>query len=84
MVNEISNVSNKEQAVFCVCWLDENLFPYEDFLGLHEMEKNDAISIANVIKSVILRLSFDSKKLRGKCHDDCATMMGKRKELLHK
>ena len=55
------------------------MFSYEDFLGLHEMEKADAIGIANIIKDKILRLDFDSKKLRGKCYNGCATMMGKKK-----
>ena len=32
VVDETSDVSDKEQAVFCVCWVDENLFSYEKFL----------------------------------------------------
>ena len=51
MVDEISDVSNKDQAVFCVRWVDENLFSYEDFLGLHEMEKADAMIIANLLRT---------------------------------
>ena len=31
MVDEISDLSNKEQAVFCVCWVDENIFSFEHF-----------------------------------------------------
>ena len=69
MVDETLDVSNKEKAVFCVRWVNENLFTYKDFLGLHEMEKIDAISIANFIKDIILRLGFDSKKLQGQCYD---------------
>ena len=37
MVDETSDVSNKEQTVFCVRWVDENLFSYEDLLGLDKM-----------------------------------------------
>ena len=40
MVDESSGVSNKEQAVFCVRWIDENLISHEDFIGLCETEKN--------------------------------------------
>ena len=43
------------------------------------MEKTDAVSIENFIKDIILRLGFDSKKLRGQGYDGCATMMGKKK-----
>ena len=28
MVNKTSDVSNKEQAVFCLCWMDGNLFSF--------------------------------------------------------
>ena len=58
----ISDASNKEQAVFRVCWVDGNLFTHEEFLGLHEMRKTDVISIPNLIKDIVLRLGFDSKK----------------------
>ena len=57
---------------FFVCWVGKNLFSYEDFLGLYEMDKTDA---------KILWLRFDSKTLRGHCYDGCAVMMGKRKEV---
>ena len=40
MVDESSGVYNKEQAVFCVRWVDENLISHEDFIGLCETEKN--------------------------------------------
>ena len=39
MVDESLDVTHKEQASFCVRWVDENLFSYEDFLGLLEMER---------------------------------------------
>ena len=41
-VNESSDIFNKEQVVFCVCWVDEDLISHEDFIGLYEMEKTDA------------------------------------------
>ena len=79
MVDETSDISNKEQILFCVLWVDKNLFPYKIFLGLYEMEKRDAISIANFIKDINLRLGFDSEKVRGQCYDGCATVMGRKK-----
>ena len=71
MVDETSNVSSKKQAVFCVCWVDEYYFLYENFLGLHGMEKADIISIAGFIKVIILLPGFDGKKLRGPYYDGC-------------
>ena len=79
MVDESSGVSNKEQAVFCVHWVDEALISHGDFIGLHEMEKTDATSMVAVIKDIILRLGIDGEKLRSQCYDDYSTMMGKKK-----
>ena len=56
MVDESSDISNKEQAVFCVCWVDEDLIFHKDFIGLYEMEKTDAASMAAVIKDNIFWL----------------------------
>ena len=78
MLDKSGDVSNKEQAVFCVRWIDENLAPYEDFLGLYEMEKTDADSIVHIIKDSLLRFGFDKEKLRCQCDDGCSTMMGKK------
>ena len=79
MVDESSDVSNKEQAVFCVCWIDEDLSSHEDLIGLHEMEKTDATSMVAVIKDITLRFGIDAEKLRGHCYNDCSTMMGKKR-----
>ena len=49
MVDESSNVPNKEQAAFCVQWVDEYLISHEDFMGFYEMEKTDTTSMVAVI-----------------------------------
>ena len=54
MVDESSDAYIKEQSVFCVHWVDENLISHEDFIGLYEMEKTDTTSMVAVIKDVIL------------------------------
>ena len=57
MADESSDVSNKEQAVLCVCWVDEDLISHEDFIGLCKMGKTDPQVIATmvtVIKEAIL------------------------------
>ena len=79
MIDESSDFSNKEKAVFCVCWTDEDLISHEDFIGPYEMKKTDATSMAVVIKDIILQLDLDGEKLRGQSYDGCITMMGKKK-----
>ena len=39
MVDESSDISNKEQAVFHVHCVDKYLISHEDFIDLYEMEK---------------------------------------------
>ena len=78
MLDESGDVSNKEQTVFCVRWINEKLTPYEDFLGLYEMEKTDADSIVRIIKDSLLRFGFDKEKLRGQFYDGCSTMLEKK------
>ena len=70
MVDKSSDVSNREQVVFCVYWVDEDLHSHEDFIGLYEMEKTDA---ATMVKGL------DNAKLHGQCYDGCSTMTGKKK-----
>ena len=57
MVNESSDVSNKDQAVFCVLWVNKDLISHENFIGLYEMEKIDATSMVTVVKDIIQRLN---------------------------
>ena len=79
MVEESFDVSNQEQVIFCVRWVDEDLHSHEDFIGLYEMEKTDATTMVNVIKDIFLKVGLDKAKLRGQCYDGCSTMMGKKK-----
>ena len=78
MVNKFSDVFNKEQDVFCVCWVDEDLMFDEDSIGLYEMEKTDTTSMVTVIRDIILQFGLDGEKLQGQCYHGCSTMMGKK------
>ena len=35
MADETADVSNKEQLVFCLRWVDDDLIVHEDFIGMH-------------------------------------------------
>ena len=52
LVDESSDVSNREQVVFFVRLVDEDLHFHEDFIGLYEMEKTDATTMVNVMKDI--------------------------------
>ena len=38
MAGKASDASNTTQLVVCLRWLDKNLHPYAELLGLHSME----------------------------------------------
>ena len=62
MVDETTNISNKEQLVFVIRRTDADLNLYEDFLGMHEMKSTDAESTTSTIKTVLLRLGIPIAK----------------------
>ena len=76
MVDEATDVSNKEQLTIIIRWVDEDLNVFEDFLGLYHLMTTDAPSIVAAIKDVLLRLQVPFSKLRGQCYDGCSTMAG--------
>ena len=73
MVDETTNVSNREQVVLCICWISENFEVHEDSIGLYKVDKIDADTL---IKDVLLRLNLALTKIRGQCYDGAACMAG--------
>ena len=67
LVDETADTSNKEQMVLCMRWVDENLIPHEDFIGLHAIPDTSA-------DEMNLRI----ENARGQCYDGSSSMSGKR------
>jgi len=78
MVDETSDVSNTEQLVLCIRWVDDELNPHEEFIGLHSVLIANADSIVKVIKDILLRMNMSLSKCRSQCYDGCSTMKGKK------
>ena len=76
MVDETTDISNAEQAVICMRWVDDELSANEEFIGLYQIESTDSNSIVAMIRDVILRLNLTLAKLRGQCYDGAASMSG--------
>ena len=76
MVDETRDISNREQLVICLQWTDEFLMPHKDFVGLYQIDRADASTIAAVVKDVLIRLQMPLDKCRGRCYDGCSTMSG--------
>lgn len=56
MVDEITDVGNKEQLTFVIRWVDQHLDAHEEFLGLYNLSSTTADSIVASIKDILLYL----------------------------
>ena len=76
MVDETTDVSNKEQLTLILRWVDSDFVVSEEFLGLYNLATANAQSIVDIISDTFLRLQISFSKLRGQCYDWCNTMAG--------
>ena len=67
MVDETSDVSNKEQVVICLRWVGCDFEVHEDFVGLYEVASTGAEIIFGVIVDVLQRLNLPLSRARGQC-----------------
>lgn len=70
MVDETTDMANKEQVVMVFRWVSDELGVHEDFLGLYETHSIEAKALVGVIKDTLLRLNL---KLE---HSGGSVMMG--------
>ena len=73
MVDEMTDISNKEQVVICFCWVDQLL---EAFIGLYKVESTKSAMLIAVIHDALQRLYLSVAKLRGQCYDEASAMSG--------
>ena len=78
MVDETTDVTNKEQVTVVMCRIDEKFEVFEEFLGLYSVPSIDAASLFSVIRDTLVRLNLPFSKIRGQCYDGCSTMSGSR------
>ena len=75
LVDETADVSNVEELVICLRWVDEDLIAHEECLGMHPL-KESAVEVFPIIKNVLLRLNLNVTDARGQCYDGAGAMMG--------
>ena len=78
MADETTDVSNKEQVVMCLRWIDSTLTAHEDFIGLYEVDSTQVAVLFKVIEDVLLRLGISINSVRGQCYDGASAMSGLR------
>ena len=78
MVDETTDMSNKEQVVIVFRWVSDQLVVHEDFIGLYETHSIEAKALVDVIKDTLLRLNLKLQHCRGQCYDGVSSMSGVR------
>ena len=78
MVDETTDISNKEQLTLVMRRVDHKLDVYEEFLGMYQIDSTTAESITSTILDTLLRFQVPLTKLRGQCYDGCSVMAGSR------
>ena len=76
MADETTDVSNWEQFVICLRWVDNDFQVHEDFVGLYEVSSANADTIQSVIMDVLQRLNLSISRVRGQFYDGAAAMAG--------
>ena len=76
MIDEATDVSNSEQVVIVLRWVDEDLSVQEDFIGLYKTESTNAATLVSLIKDVLLRCNLSISMCRGECYDGASVMTG--------
>jgi len=57
MIDETTDVSNKEQLVICIPWVDNSLQPHEEFIGLYHVESTQSSTLVHTIHDVLQRVN---------------------------
>ena len=78
MLDETTDVSNKEQVVVVLRWVSSDLIVSEKFLGLHEAPSTDALTLTTIAKNAMQGLGLPLAKLRGQCYDGASCMKGEK------
>ena len=78
MVDETTDMSNTEQMVICLRYVDDNLEVHEEFIGLYSLESTSAEYITSVIGDILLRMNLKIENCRGQCYDGASSMSGQR------
>ena len=78
MADETADISNKEQLVVCIRWVDENFAVHEDFIAMYPLERATADHIVAVLKNCLISMHLRIENARGECYDGASTMAGEK------
>jgi hypothetical protein len=77
-VDETTDISNVEQMVICLRYVDEQLDVHEEVIGYYSLETTTSANIVSTIKDALLRMDLSISNCRGQCYDGASSMSGSR------
>ncbi len=78
MMDETTDVVNKEQATIVFRSVTDKFEVFEEFLGMYEVPNITALTLRGVMKDALCRMNIPISKVRGQCYDGASTMKGTR------
>ena len=76
MVDESTDVSNIEQLVIFICWVDKEMTLCKKYIGLMLVAQTNADTIVVCIKDVLLRMILRIQDVCEQCYNECSPMTG--------
>lgn len=76
IADETTDQSHKEQLSICLRYVDSNLEPVEEFIGLYDTADTTGETLSNILLDVLMRLGLPIGNIRGQCYDGAANMSG--------
>lgn len=77
IIDGTQDIAGVEQESICLRYVDHDLVPREEFVGLYEVSLTTGENLAKVATDVLQRLSLPFSGLRGQTYDGAANMSGK-------
>uniref|UniRef100_A0A9J8CL73 Zinc finger MYM-type protein 1-like n=1 Tax=Cyprinus carpio carpio TaxID=630221 RepID=A0A9J8CL73_CYPCA len=71
------DVAGVEQESICIWYVDHDLIPHEEFVGLYEVSSTTGENLARVAVDVLQRMNLPLSGLCGQTYDGAANMSGK-------
>ena len=69
MIDETTDISNKEQVVITLQSVGDDLTVHEHFIGFYFVADIKATTLMEVVKDTLCRLNLSKTKIQGQCYD---------------
>ena len=72
--DEVTDVSNHEQVIVCLRWIDVQFGLHEEFIGLHHVPDITADTVVRVLKDTLLGMTLKLSMCHAQCYDEAENM----------